>query len=184
MFRWVRKILLQESGPEVRLVYLLLTGLHLLLHSRPRVLCISHQQENGKCQLLRLSTCQHPKYFLTFFEPSLGLIRGSLFAELWWLMFQDIFHGHHSSGLALGCAATGCMASTIWWIACAISSAPVSLLLLLLAIAWMRHILTGKSNHLYFNFITKQNNTYIRHALGSLPKNPMKSLKSRLYYQV
>jgi len=42
--------------------------------------------------------------------------------------------------IALGYAATDCIASTILWIACAISSAPASFLLLLFAIAWIRHI--------------------------------------------
>jgi len=47
---------------------------------------------------------------------------------------------------ALGCAAMGCIASTIRCIACAISSAPSLFLLRLFAIAWACHISLFTSN--------------------------------------
>jgi len=74
--------------------------------------------------------------------------------------------------MALGCVATGCIASTILWIACAISSAPASFLLLLFAIAWMRHIITDKSNNSYFNFISRQNNTFTYQYDRLTPQRP------------
>ena len=59
------------------------------------------------------------------------------------LMKSSIVTGRVGATLALGCAALGCIASTIRWIACAVSSSPVLSLLLLFAKACAHHISAG-----------------------------------------
>jgi len=68
MFSAVGEILFQKPFLEVFPILLLPTGLYLLLHSHPPILCICHQQKGGKGKLLGLSALDHPE------DPPLSLV--------------------------------------------------------------------------------------------------------------
>jgi len=63
------------------------------------------------------------------------------------LIKSSIVTGRVGATTSLGCAAMGCIISTIWCIACAISSAPTLFLIRLFAKAWARHISLFTSNN-------------------------------------
>jgi len=130
MFSAVRKVLFQETSPEIHPIYFFLPGLHQLLHPHPPILCVCHQQKGSKRKLLCLNALDHLKYLLTLLQPCVCLIWGSLASEFCRLMTHKVLYA----------SATGCIASTILLIAFAISSAPALFLRLLFAIACARHI--------------------------------------------
>ena len=104
MPRTVGKVLLLEPHPEYSPCYLLLTGLHQLLHPLPPVLCICHQEKCDKQQPLLIRAFQHSTDLLTFPHLGICLIGSGLARELGRPVFHQIFHRywpgrcHHNSG--------------------------------------------------------------------------------------
>ena len=115
----------------------------MLLHPHPPVLCVCYQQESGKRKFLSLSALDHPKDLLTLPQPGICLVWGGFACKFRRLVTHEVLHRHWSDrgNHRPRCAVISCIASTILWIALAISSAPALFLRLLLAIACARHII-------------------------------------------
>ena len=82
----VRETFLQEPCPEASPLHLFISGLHLLLHTRPPILNITIQKVGGKKELLLIRAAHHREYLLTRAKPGLRFIRRCFASELSWLM--------------------------------------------------------------------------------------------------
>jgi len=82
----VGEIFLQEPCPEASPLHLFISGLHLLLHTRPPILNITIQKVGGKKELLLIRAAHHREYLLTRAKPGLRFIRRCFASELSWLV--------------------------------------------------------------------------------------------------